>query len=71
MITKFEISKQEKKNYKKWLEDHNKTCKFFGEGGTTAGGRITFKFTPTGIGMGFAVECACGAEQDLTDFSDW
>lgn len=35
------------------------------------GGRWTWSFTPTSIGLIVKIKCACGAEEDLTDCSDW
>jgi hypothetical protein len=36
-----------------------------------AGGAITYTFTPTMIGLVIKVQCACGAEEDVTDYDEW
>lgn len=35
------------------------------------GGRISFHFTPTSLGMIMTVSCMCGDERDLTEYDDW
>lgn len=35
------------------------------------GGRWSFVFTPTSIGVAVEVRCACGAEEDITDYCCW
>ena len=62
-----------------WLAEHNKTCSMrWNEDGTpiqfpggAAGGTLTYKFTPTGIGMATYAECSCGEETNLTDYDAW
>jgi len=36
-----------------------------------AGGRLTYAFTPSGIGPSVRVQCACGAALDLTRVDTW
>lgn len=35
------------------------------------GGAIGYKFIPTGLGVIVIVFCACGVEENLTDFDNW
>jgi hypothetical protein len=35
------------------------------------GGRFSYSFTPTGLGIIAAIHCACRKKLTLTDFSDW
>jgi hypothetical protein len=35
------------------------------------GGRLSFVFTPTGLGTCVSVKCICGEELDLTDSENW
>lgn len=67
---KFELNEDEIKRYAAWVEIHDKTCRFFHNQGAI-GGRTTFCFTITGIGVIVTVRCACDAECDLTDYGCW
>jgi hypothetical protein len=35
------------------------------------GDRLTYQFTPTGLGIIKVVKCACGAKLNLTNYEDW
>lgn len=35
------------------------------------GGRFTWSFTPTGLGVIVNISCACGEKEDLTDVESW
>ena len=35
------------------------------------GGKISYEFTVTGIGVAIVVRCGCGEEEDLTDYASW
>ena len=35
------------------------------------GGRLSYVFTPTGLGTCVTVKCICGEELDLTDSENW
>ncbi len=39
--------------------------------GGAIGGRLTYTFTHTGIGVIEKVVCACGEVLDLTDYESW
>ena len=69
---KFELIGEELKIYNKWLHEHNKVCPIK-NGGTQAaiGGRLTFSFTPTGLGPAVSVKCACGEKHNCTDYDSW
>lgn len=61
-----------------WLEEHNKTCKLMDNDVMpgypycgAVGGRLTWSFTPTGIGTFTTIKCACGEKCDVTDTSSW
>lgn len=69
----------EQQTLNEWLTEHNKTCSMrWNEDGTpiqfpggAAGGTLTYKFTPTGIGMALYVECSCKEIVNLTDYDSW
>ena len=66
----FTLSDVEQERAHKWLAEH--TCLFTKEHSTGAsGGRISYIFTPTSLGTCIQVKCACGADIDITDISDW
>jgi hypothetical protein len=65
----FELTKEQVEKYKKWNEEHKKVCKLNER--STIGGRLTFQFTPTGLGVIESVQCACGEKLELTDINDW
>ena len=64
---KFELTDEDIAKYMKWLKKHNKTCKMLP---VCCGGRITFSFTPTGLGDTVEVKCGCGEKLDLTDYEN-
>ncbi|GMQ95321.1 MAG: hypothetical protein BMS9Abin13_434 [Patescibacteria group bacterium] len=68
----FSFGEKEKNKLSDWLKEHNKTCSFADIGNQGAiGGRISYIFTPTGIGCVVEVKCACGEKVDITDYGDW
>ena len=71
-IMKFELWGKELETFQKWDKEHKKVCKIVNSNTQAAiGGRLTFSFTPTGLGPAVGVECACGAKQDCTDVDSW
>ena len=55
-----------------WLVEHDKRCPFSKKNQEGAiGGRLTYKFTPTRLGLVIKMACACGEETDLTDYKEW
>ncbi len=53
-----------------WIKEHNKTCEYYKNQGAI-GGRLTYTFTPTGLGMIRKVKCTCGEEKDVSNYEDW
>lgn len=35
------------------------------------GGRFSYRFIPTSLGVITVVQCACGKEKNVTDFDKW
>ena len=73
---RFCLSPVEQERFVAWDAGHYHDCKFFDDGSGSSktgaiGGRLTFCFTVTSIGVVAVVRCACGAEADVTDFSAW
>ena len=66
----FTLNKKETKKYNNWCKKHKKICPIKGPGGAI-GGKITFSFTPTGLGPIIEVKCACGKKKNLTDWKNW
>ncbi len=62
----FEITQHNEVEIKSWLERHDKTCMFKARSGQGAvGGRLTYSFSPTDVGVMKKVSCACGAETSI------
>lgn len=74
---KFTITTYELKEVLDWQTEHNKTCPYYDDGTKAVspegaiGGRMTYSFTPTGIGVAVTVSCACGAKENITDYDCW
>jgi len=66
---KFSLTEEEENKYKTWVKEHNKICPIKDTG--AIGGRISFQFTPTSLGLITIVKCACGEELNLTDYKGW
>lgn len=54
--------------FKEWDNEHK--CHLKGYSGAS-GGRLTFSFTPTSLGLITKVTCGCGESLDLTDYEVW
>jgi hypothetical protein len=68
----FQLDKDEQKLFNEWLEEHDKTCPFKRpENQGAIGGRLTYCFTPTSLGVATSVKCACGEEVNVTDYGSW
>lgn len=67
----FNISKFDLELIDAWHKTHdcdyvNDPCKI-----GAIGGRISYQFTPTGLGNILVVKCACGDKLDLTNSDNW
>ena len=57
----FEVTEKDTIEIEVWLEEHDKECPFKERSSQgAAGGRLTYSFTPSGIGLMKKVGCACG-----------
>lgn len=65
---KFEIPEDQHNILKEWIIDHNKQCE---AEDTAIGGKLSYTFTPTGLGQIININCVCGCILDLTDFDNW
>lgn len=69
---KFELDTHEINEFTLWnvihLSKHHNGVEPYGG---AIGGRLTYKFTPTSIGVIASVKCSCGEEQTLSDFTTW
>lgn len=67
------MSEKEQVEFNKWNKEHREVCPLLQPGvdKPAIGGRLTFGFTPTGIGTAITVKCMCGAEKNLTDYECW
>ncbi len=60
------LSPQEVIDVTRWLAGHALRCP---EG---VSGGVYFNFSRTsGIGLAIEVKCACGAEENVTDYASW
>lgn len=66
-VVMFSISPNEGLKIAEWQANHD--CKITETG--AIGGKYTFKFTPTGLGVKSEVECACGDNFDFTEYESW
>lgn len=75
----FSLDVEETQKYLAWEAAHHtkQNCKFFDDGKSpicpvgAIGGRVSFRFTITGVGVIVVVECACGDKKDLTNYDLW
>jgi hypothetical protein len=71
MSKDFILTKQQDIAVLHWNISHVESEECQEVGRSSIGGRLTYSFTPTGLGCVVVVRCACGAEIDLTDYTDW
>lgn len=64
----FELDEEQQEKFKEWNMSHHCELK---EYSGAIGGRLTFSFTPTSLGLITKVSCGCGEEINLTDFEEW
>jgi hypothetical protein len=63
----FGLNNDERKALNNWLGEHDTTCTYARNQGAS-GGRLTYQFTPTSLGMITTVHCTCGAHVDVTNY---
>jgi hypothetical protein len=73
----FYINEDQAVKLLEWEIDHNKECSFYDDGTSPApksgaiGGRFSYTFTQTSLGLITTVTCLCGEKIDLTDYDRW
>lgn len=68
----FRLTPKQNVQIKEWDADHeNSLGQKCVEPDTAIGGRTTFSFTPTSIGVVVRIRCACGWTIDVSDYEDW
>jgi len=77
ILKQFSLDGVELEKFRTWEAAHDRTCKFYDDGTSPAcpsgaiGGRMTYCFTPTGLGNITVIKCLCGAKVNVTDFESW
>ena len=64
------LDEKELQQYVEWNTKHKPMCSAYMNDGAI-GGRLTFCFTPTGLGMCTEIKCMCGETINVTNFEDW
>lgn len=68
----FRLNDDETKRFYRWLNEHDKTCRYSSPLNSGAiGGRLTYSFTPNGLGEIIRIKCACGKEVCVTNYEEW
>ena len=62
----FEITDNQHKQYMDWITRHK--CDAYAG---ACGGKISWTFTRTGLGLCVVVKCICGEEINITDTDVW
>lgn len=71
MSQNFSLNKLEITEANKFSSEHKK-CESSLETAPAIGGRISYIFTPTALGVAVTIRCnCCGKEQEITDISTW
>lgn len=65
----FELDKEQTNKFLMWNKSHK--CKFRDNYEGAIGGRLTFSFTQTSLGIITTIECTCGEKIDVTDYEVW
>jgi hypothetical protein len=69
---KFALTDEQAEKATDWKTEHDKTCKNADPLKQGAiGGRFTYCFTGTSVGVVAKLRCSCGAEIDLSDYDAW
>ena len=64
----FPMTEEEVQKAEKWMKEHDESA-HNGKSSGAIGGRYTYEFTPTSIGVFCGLRCSCGASVTLTDFN--
>lgn len=64
MSIKFDLTSFERVRATKWIKEHECHLK---DNPTAIGGRISYIFTPTGLGTVVQVACVCGESKTISD----
>lgn len=73
----FTVTTEDNNKIEEWDKGHQSSCEYYDDGTQASnpigaiGGRLTYSYTPTGLGTCFVVTCACGQELNLTNVDDW
>jgi len=69
----FGLNDEEVTAFGKWIIEHDRVCRLAKrENQGAVGGRFTYSFTPTSLGVVKKVTCACSeGECDLSDYESW
>ena len=65
----FIVPDEDEEKANEWLEKHRKICKVDDVG--AIGGKYTWSFIQTGLGLIIILKCFCGEEINLTDYESW
>lgn len=66
----FELTDSEREKVRSWIDQHQKDHPMKSTG--AIGGRWTYMFTPTSIGVAKRISCCvCNEECDVTDYDQW
>ncbi len=72
---KFILEGTELEIFKEWDKEHVKTCPVINNGkpypADSIGFRLTYSFSPSGLGDCVEVSCSCGESKSCTDTSNW
>ncbi len=60
----FELTKAQTQQYNDWVNHCDTPA-------GTIGGRISFVFTPTGLGTCIEIQCICGEKLNVTEYDSW
>ena len=74
-ICAIELSEDESKKARKFMQKHNHLEDFKKEGKvgfSTLGQQFTYTVTPGGLGLMTSIKCnKCGEHEDVTDYDNW
>lgn len=65
----FDLSGEQRKQVEEWRSLHQQECPI--TYGGAIGGKYTWQFTPTSLGIVIKIVCACGGSVDVSDYDMW